>query len=187
MAIKLPLWQLLRFAKVLAVPNPDANSYMVRMRFLDKLKGFLKQGATPKALAKSTTIGLLLGVFPMLGVTTLMMGAISVRWKLNLPLMLAVSYLIYPLQIVLLIPFVRLGEWLTGVAPANFSLDAMTDAFAANFTAALVDLGTSNLVAILGWCMLALPVGALIYFGLMPVFRFAMRNIPTAPPPSQTS
>lgn len=144
------------------------------MRFLEKLKGFLKQGATPKALAKSTTIGLLLGVFPMLGVTTLMMGAISVRWKLNLPLMLAVSYLIYPLQIVLMIPFVRVGEWLTGIAPANFSLDAMTDAFAANFMAALVDLGTSNLVAVLGWCLLSLPVAALLYFLLVPIFKLAL-------------
>jgi hypothetical protein len=144
------------------------------MRFFKKLKGFLQQGATPKALAKSTTIGLLLGVFPMLGVTTLMMGAISVRWKLNLPLMLAVSYLIYPLQLVLLIPFVRVGEWLTGIAPANFSLDAMADAFAANFTAALVDLGTSNLVAVLGWSLLSLPVAALLYLVLVPIFRLAL-------------
>ncbi|MBI1225161.1 MAG: DUF2062 domain-containing protein [Bacteroidetes bacterium] len=146
------------------------------MRFLEKLKGFLKQGATPKALAKSTTIGLLLGVFPMLGVTTLMMGAISVRWKLNLPLMLAVSYLIYPLQIVLLIPFVRVGEWLTGVAHADFSLDALAESFATNFTAALVDLGTSNLVAVLGWCLLALPVGMLLYIVLMPSFRFILNK-----------
>lgn len=107
----------------------------------------------------------------MLGVTTLMMGAISVRWKLNLALMLAVSYLIYPLQIVLIIPFVRVGEWLTGIAHADFSLDAMADAFAANFTAALVDLGTSNLVAILGWCLLSLPVAALLYFSFIPVFK----------------
>lgn len=158
---------------------------MRRMSFFKKFKGFLKQGATPKALAASSTVGLILGVFPMLGVTTLMMGAISVRWRLNLPLMLAVSYLIYPLQIVLLVPFVRVGEWLTGIAPANFSLDAMADAFAKNFTAALIDLGTSNLVAILGWSLLALPVGAIIYIGLMPVFRLALNRVPTAPPPSQ--
>ncbi len=160
---------------------------MRRFSFLEKFKGFLKQGATPKALAASSAVGLVLGVFPVLGVTTLMMGAISVRWRLNLPLMLAVSYLIYPLQIVLLVPFVRLGEWLTGVAPANFSLDAMTDAFAKNFTAALIDLGASNLVAVLGWCLLALPIGALIYVGLMPVFRLAMRKYPTPPPPSHIS
>ncbi|MCC6722999.1 MAG: DUF2062 domain-containing protein, partial [Saprospiraceae bacterium] len=59
-----------------------------RISFKEKIKEFLRQGATPKALATSSTIGLLLGVFPVLGVTTLMMGAISVRWRLNLPLML---------------------------------------------------------------------------------------------------
>lgn len=147
---------------------------MRQFSLFKKFKTFLSQGASPKALAASSTIGLLLGVFPMLGVTTLMMGAISVRWRLNLPLMLGVSYLIYPLQIVLMIPFVRVGEWLTGIAPADFSLDAMADAFAANFTAALVDLGTSNLVAVLGWCLLVLPVAALLYFILFQIFRLAM-------------
>ena len=154
------------------------------MRFLEKLKGFLKQGATPRALAASSTVGLLLGVFPMLGVTTLMMGVISVRWKLNLPLMLAVSYLIYPLQIILMIPFVRVGEWVTGIAPANFSLDAMADAFATNFTAALIDLGASNLVAVLGWCLLVLPLGVLLYLLLVPTFQFAMKRNPASPPPN---
>ncbi len=147
---------------------------MRKILFLEKFKGFLKQGATPKALAASSTIGLLLGVFPVLGVTTLMMGAISVRWRLNLPLMLLVSYLIYPLQIFLLIPFVRVGEWLTGITPANFSLDTMADAFAKNFTAALVDLGTSNLVAVLGWCLLVMPIGGLLYIILMQSFRFIL-------------
>lgn len=155
---------------------------MRQFSFLEKFKGFLKQGATPKALAASFTIGLLVGVFPVLGVTTLMMGAISVRWRLNLPLMLAVSYLIYPLQIILLVPFVRVGEWVTGVAPGNFSLDAMADAFATNFTAALIDLGASNLVAVLGWCLLTLPIGAVLYIILKQSFQWwTSRNILSAP------
>ncbi len=160
---------------------------MLKISILEKFKGFLKQGTSPKALAISSTVGLLLGVFPVLGVTTLMMGAISVRWRLNLPLMLAVSYLIYPLQLFLLVPFVRVGEWVTGVTPANFSLDTMADAFATNFTAALVDLGTSNLVAVLGWCLLAVPTSILVYLMFMPIFRLALRKYPTPPPPSQIS
>ncbi len=160
---------------------------MRQFSFLDKFKGFLKQGATPKALAASSTVGLLLGVFPMLGVTTLMMGAISVRWRLNLPLMLAVSYLIYPLQIILLIPFVRVGEWLTGTKPALLSLEGLADSFSKNFTAALVDLGAANMVAVLGWGLLAVPTSGLMYLLFMPMFRFAVRKYPTPPPPSQIS
>ncbi len=82
-----------------------------------KFLGFLKQGTSPRKLALSTTIGLLLGIFPMLGVTTFVMALVAVRFRLNLPLMLFVSYLIYPVQIFLIIPFVRLGEWLMGAQP----------------------------------------------------------------------
>ncbi len=149
---------------------------MARPSFFQKFKGFLTQGATPKALAASSTVGLLLGVFPVLGVTTLMMGAISVRWRLNLPLMLGLSYLIYPLQIGLLIPFVRVGEWVAGAEPAQFSLDAMGQAFEANFMGALIDLGAANLLAVLGWCLLCLPIAALVYFGLVPTYRFLLQR-----------
>lgn len=149
---------------------------MRKLSFIENFKGFLKQGATPKALAASSTVGLLLGVFPVLGVTTLMMGAISVRWRLNLPLMLALSYVIYPAQIALLIPFVRVGEWMTGTAPTQFSFDAMGQAFEKNFMAALVDLGAANLQAVAGWCLLALPIGAAVFVLLVPVFRLILKK-----------
>ncbi len=143
-----------------------------KVSFKEKFKDFVKQGATPKALAASSTIGLLLGIFPVLGVTTFMMGAISVRWRLNLPLMLVLSYLIYPFQIGLLIPFVRVGEWATGAAPAQLSLDALGKAFEANFFQAIVDLGAANLQALVGWSLLALPLGLLLYLLLLFFYRY---------------
>lgn len=124
----------------------------------------------------SSTVGLLLGIFPVVGVTTLMMGAISVRWRLNLPLMLALSYVIYPLQIILMIPFVRVGERLTGSTAIDFSLDSLGRAFEANFFGALMDLGAANLQAIVGWCLITLPIGALLYLGLIPLFRFLLNR-----------
>jgi uncharacterized protein (DUF2062 family) len=145
-------------------------------KFIQKFKSFLTQGATPKALAASSTVGLLLGVFPVLGVTTLMMGAISVRWRLNLPLMLGLSYVIYPLQLGLLIPFVRIGERLTGAKPTQFSLDTMGEAFEANFLMALIDLGAANLQAVLGWCLLSLPIAAILYVGTLPIYRLLLRR-----------
>jgi uncharacterized protein (DUF2062 family) len=143
-----------------------------RITFKEKIKEFVQQGATPKALAASATIGLLLGIFPVLGVTTLMMGAISVRWRLNLPLMLGISYVIYPFQIGLLIPFVRVGEWATGAAPAQLSFDAMGKAFEANFFGTLVDLVGANLQALVGWSLLAAPIGLILYYSLLCLFQF---------------
>lgn len=152
---------------------------MIQLRPLDyfrKLKGFIGQGTSPKALAISTTIGLLLGIFPVFGITTLVMAAIALRFRLNLPLMLAVSYLSYPFQILLIIPFLRLGEWISGSTPLGLSLDSLQRAFRDNFFAALQDLGMANLLAVAGWTALALPLGLLMYSMLTPAFQYLLRR-----------
>ena len=147
-----------------------------KLSFFKKLGGFLQQGTSPKALAISTTIGLLLGVFPMLGVTTLLMTAISLRFRLNLPLMLAVSYLIYPFQILLFIPFIRFGEWMSGATPIGLTLESLERAFRENFFAALQELGMANLLAMAGWTALALPAGLMMYGMLVPAFQYLVRR-----------
>ena len=152
-----------------------------RISFKEKFKEFIRQGATPKALAASSAIGLVLGIFPVLGVTTLMMGAISVRWRLNLPLMLGLSYVIYPFQIGLLVPFVRVGEWVTGAAPAQLSLDDLSKAFEANFLSALLDLGAANLQALVGWTLIAAPLGVLLYFILWGIYQWVLRRFKVTP------
>lgn len=144
---------------------------------VQKFKTFLVQGATPGALAVSTTIGLLLGLFPMLGVTTAAMTFFALRFRLNLALMLFVSYLIYPLQIFLFIPFLRFGEWLFGVAPLSISLDALQSAFNRNFLATLQDLGSANLLAVAGWVVMAVPTGMLLYWSLVPAYRYVLVDL----------
>lgn len=146
------------------------------LTFFNKFKGFLRQGTSPKSLAISTTIGLMLGIFPVLGVTTLAMTAISVRFRLNLPLMLAVSYLIYPFQLLLIIPFIRFGEWISGSTPLGLTLDSLQRAFQENFFAALQDLGWANLLAVAGWTALALPASLMMYFTLVPAFQYLVRR-----------
>ncbi|MBI5916033.1 MAG: DUF2062 domain-containing protein [Bacteroidetes bacterium] len=148
----------------------------MKLPFLKKFADFLKQGATPKALAISATVGLLLGIIPVIGVTTVLMAGIAVRFRLNLPLMLGLSYVIYPLQILLLIPFVRIGEWLSGTPPIALSLDGLETAFQADFMAALLDLGAANLLAVAGWGVTAIPVGAMVYGLLTPVFQVLVKR-----------
>ncbi|MCB9338812.1 MAG: DUF2062 domain-containing protein [Lewinellaceae bacterium] len=149
------------------------------------LLGFLKQGTSPKSLALSTTLGLLLGIFPMLGVTTFAMTLIAVKFRLNLPLMLFVSYLIYPLQIFLIIPFVRMGEWLFGAPPIALTLDVLEETFRAGFFYALQKLGTANLMAVAGWGVLAPMAGVLLYFLLLFTFQARMRKVESTLPPGE--
>ncbi len=71
---------------------------------------FLSQGLTPGRLAITLSVGLAIGCFPLLGITTILCGLVAIAFRLNLPAIQAGNYLALPLQILLFVPFGRLGE-----------------------------------------------------------------------------
>jgi uncharacterized protein (TIGR03437 family) len=68
----------------------------------------LRQGITPEKVALSIALGVTLGIFPVLGSTTILCAAAAVVLRLNLPAIQAVNYLIYPIGDTLII-------WMTGL------------------------------------------------------------------------
>jgi uncharacterized protein (DUF2062 family) len=144
--------------------------------FLKKIKTIIQQGTSAKGLALSTTIGILLGVFPILGVSTWLITFIALRFKLNLVLMMSLSYLFWPLQVVLIIPFLRLGEWFWNVPPLPLSLDQIILAFNLSVIDALKDLWDANLYALWGWLIFITPTGLLGYFLLEKLFNFLIKK-----------
>lgn len=145
-------------------------------KYFHKVKDLFQQGRSPKALALSTTIGVLLGLFPVLGITTWLIPIIALRLRLNIALMLALSYLAWPLQILLIIPFLRFGEWLWEMPPFPLSLEKMQAAFEASFLGAINHFWTANLCAAAGWLVVVVPVGAVLYYSLVPVFRYFLQK-----------
>ena len=62
--------------------------------------------------ARSVAVGALLGLMPLFGLPTPLCALVAGIFRLNLPLTQAGNYLVYPLQIALVIPFYKLGEWM---------------------------------------------------------------------------
>src|SRR5579872_6178647 len=91
-------------------------------RVVEPLLSLLRQGLSPERLALSVALGIALGVFPVLGTTTLLCGLAAILFRLNVPAMQLVNYLVFSLQLALLIPFIRLGELLYGADPAPLTL-----------------------------------------------------------------
>jgi uncharacterized protein (DUF2062 family) len=54
-----------------------------RRRVLDPLVDLLAQGLTPERLALSLAVGLVLGLFPVVGLTTLLCLAAGFAFRLN--------------------------------------------------------------------------------------------------------
>ena len=140
-------------------------------KYFQKIKVIFQQGTSPHGLALSTTLGILFGLFPVLGITTWLIPLVALRLKLNMALMLALSYLAWPLQVLLIIPFLRFGEWLWEMPPFPFSLEKMQIALEGGLLSALNDFWVANLCAAGGWLTSGVPMGILLYFTLVKVFE----------------
>ncbi len=129
----------------------------------------LTQGITPEKIALSIGFGVVLGVFPALGWTTLLCLLVAVRWKLNVPAMQLVNYLVYPLQLALLVPFIRAGEVLFGAPRLVISLPQILAMVRADVWHAITALWVATLHAIVAWTLIAPVAVYLIYKILSPV------------------
>ena len=95
------------------MPDPVApvpHGWFYRRTVLPVL-ALLRMGATPRALAWSLTAGLLIGINPLLGTTTILSLAVAFVFRLNLVASQAANHAAWPLEIVLMVPFIRLGAW----------------------------------------------------------------------------
>jgi uncharacterized protein (DUF2062 family) len=135
----------------------------LRRRLITPLVALLKQGITPEKLALSLAFGLVLGTFPVLGSTTLLCAAAAFMFGLNLPAIQLVNYFIYPLQLVLIIPFMHMGERLTGAIPSRLSLSEMVALGKGDMAHAAGQLWGFASHAIFAWMILAPAMGFVLY------------------------
>lgn len=131
----------------------------------------LKQGITPEKIALTIALGVVIGIFPILGATTLLCGIVAAWLKLNQPIIQLVNYLAYPVQIILLLPFYRAGETLLGRQHMPLSILMLMDRFRADPGRFIGDFGMIGLGGIGVWCMLAPLAGGALYVTLRPPVR----------------
>ena len=154
----------------------DAKGGFFQRRLVRPVIELLRQGVTPEKIALSLVFGITLGVFPVLGSTTLLCAIAALAFRLNLPAIQIVNYFVYPLQIALLIPFFRLGEKLFGAQHPPLSVPQIYAMIHTSMTGAIRALWTTTWHAIVVWSLLA-PVAAIIlYFILTPVLRRVARR-----------
>jgi len=140
----------------------------------------LGQGHTPERVALSLAAGIALGLFPIFGTTTLLCLLAGVALRLNHPAIQVANQLMYPIQVPLILVFVRLGEYLAGRAAIVTAPVAAASA-ASDPWAVLARFGTAGLHGILGWAVVAPLVGGLAYVIVLPVIRMLLRGRTPSP------
>ncbi|XVF29790.1 hypothetical protein REPUB_Repub16aG0001500 [Reevesia pubescens] len=149
-------------------------------RLVDPLLQILRRGAEPKQLAFSAALGFTLGIFPICGVTVLLCGmAIALLGShSHSPTVLLANFIATPIELSLLVPFLRFGEALSGGPHFPLTSDALKKVLTGH---ASRDLLFSIAHALLGWVVAAPIILATLYILFLPIFKVVVPKFSSVP------
>jgi uncharacterized protein (DUF2062 family) len=144
------------------------------MRILKKPAKFdaanwLRLGITPRRLALTLALGFAIGCIPVIGVPTVLCAALALTLRLNQPAIQAANYAAMPLQIILIVPFMRLGKWMFAIGPVNLHASDWVRQVAILRPAA--EAGWLASQALFGWMLVAIPAVLLLWLPLTLMLR----------------
>ena len=151
---------------------------LLRRKIVSPILDLLRQGTSPEKIALSIALGITLGVTPVLGSTSLLCLLAAVVLRLNLPSIQLVNYLVYPLQFALLIPFIRLGEWIFGVQPIKISVNQVLQLIRDDVWIAIATLWTATIHALVAWSAVGSLASLVMYLCLAAALRRLARPLP---------
>jgi uncharacterized protein (DUF2062 family) len=132
-----------------------------------RLVSFLTRGTSAHDLAIAITVGLLIGIMPFIGLTTVLSTIIALRWKLNIPTILGVTYVVFPLQIVLIYPFCKFAAFVFKVQYLLPSTDSFLAKLSKDWLSTISGIGIVDLYALLIWLVFSIISGWFIYRTLL--------------------
>jgi uncharacterized protein (DUF2062 family) len=98
-----------RRASHLTVLVPESTREFVRCRILRPLLRQLRGGVTPRRLAWSLALGVVIGINPSVGITTALVVMFAWAFGLNQVASQIGAHAVTPLHLLLFIPFIELG------------------------------------------------------------------------------
>lgn len=146
---------------------------LIYRRLVAPIVALLTQGITPEKIALSLAFGIVLGIFPVLGSTTILCAAAAVVFRLNLASIQLVNWLIYPLQLLLIVPYIRMGEKMFGAESLHLSVAQILTMIRVDLPQAVSTLWLAEIHAIFVWLLTGPLAIFLLYVLLSRVLRIA--------------
>jgi uncharacterized protein (DUF2062 family) len=131
----------------------------------------LRMGATPRRLAWSIAAGLLIGINPLIGTTTVLCLAAAFSFRLNLVASQIANHAMFPLEVLLVIPFIRLGTRVFHTAAMPLSPRLFLEAVRTSPLALTRQVWLWEWHAFVVWAAIAVVATPLIALALTPVLR----------------
>ncbi len=137
----------------------------------------LRMGASPEKLAWSLAVGLLIGINPMLGSTTFLCLGVAILLRLNVAASQLANHVVYPLELMLVISWIRLGCRVFGTEAMPLSVSGLLVAARTHPVALTRQLWMWEWHALVVWAGFAVVGVPVVALGLTPLLRRLLRRM----------
>jgi uncharacterized protein (DUF2062 family) len=134
-------------------------------------------GASPEKLAWSIAAGLIIGINPILGSTTVLCLAVAVLFRLNVAASQIGNHLVYPLELLLVIPFIHVASMIFHTAPMPLSANELLHAAREHPLVLGRQLWLWEWHALLLWAVIAAIAIPLLALILTPLLRRLLARV----------
>ncbi|WP_348223464.1 DUF2062 domain-containing protein [Luteolibacter sp.] len=142
-----------------------------RRWFVAPVKVQLGQGMSAERISWTIALGIVLGVFPVMGTPTLLCLLAGWALCLNHVLLQVFKEAMYPLHLALILVFIRLGERLWGAPLISFSIPELLGKFKADPLQFARDFGMAAWHGVSAWLLIAPVAAVLIKWAITPGVR----------------
>ena len=137
----------------------------------------LTGGTSPDKIAWTIAFGMVIGIFPVMGTTSVLCLLVGGVLGLNQPVMHVFRAVVYPLHLALILPFIRLGERLYGVPLISFSIPELIGKFKDDPMMFVRDFGMAAWHGVSAWLLVAPFLAIAVKFAAMPLLGRLARSL----------
>lgn len=157
--------------------SPPVHHNWFYRRGVLPILALLRMGATPRSLAWSIAAGLVIGINPIVGTTTALCLAAAFMFRLNVVASQIANHAMFPLELLLVIPFIRLGSRAFHTAPMPLSPRLFLRAVRIAPLALTRQLWLWEWHAFAAWAVLSVVAAPLIAWALRPLLQRLLTRI----------
>jgi uncharacterized protein (DUF2062 family) len=141
-------------------------------RVRDPIIALFTQGITPDKVALTLAVGAACSLFPFLGFTSLLNLGIGLWLRMNQPILQTLNQLLGPVQLVMIVAYVRLGEWVWQAQDGRFTIAEMLRIFReASLGEFFGRFGWAGVHAFTAWALSTPLLITAVYYVLRPALR----------------
>jgi hypothetical protein len=131
----------------------------------------LKSGMSVEKMSLTLTLGICIGIIPVFGVSTLILTALALAFRLNIPAIQFVNYGIAVVKYVLFVPFLKLGQIIFFPADSDIHLNNILSQYHNDFFGTFKMFWQLNLGGFIVWAIISIPLGLFIYYKSQPYLK----------------